>query len=782
MSRKFDRIFGSTVDHPWWVVLFLLSLSGLATLGYVAPEKVTRLFVSAEAEPEEPPSTPSTPPRRSNRNRSEVEPVRLDDADVILVVRSPDIFTPDGAEALRNLVAALEDLDYVESVFWMDRAPMLNIFGLRESLFPRASASERQFAAAREKALEHPLVGGQLLSKDGRTLLLMIKFDWLFVTSDADCTERLKEVARDAVASYPDAEFSFLVTGRVPIYLTFMESQETNRWKYQIIGYITVFLMSILLFRGMRAVLIVALAPSLGVFWSLGILRFFNVQDNPFNDVVLPVLLSLVALTDSVHLMVEIRRQRGYGLSTRDAARAGICKVGLACGLTAVTTSIGFASLGWAHHELVREFGWSSVLGVVLSFLAVITMIPLTCSTFLGSKIHLGHERSFLVKHLGRVARVIELVLVRAKVVGALGVVLTLFLAGIALNLRPDERRTSSLPASSEAAIAIAHMDEAFGGLEMGTVEIRWSKDVPEDSPDVVLAVSKANELLLAEDLIGSPLSLKNFLDVLPGEGRPEDRLPLLDLLPPPLKRAFYEPEDRRAVIRFRVRDVGIAQYGETFERIMEGLEQIESEHPGFTLELTGSPVARWQNLYQIVVDLALSLCGESITIFFVLILAYRSARIGLIAIIPNIFPLAVTGTFLVVTGQSLELASVCAFTVCLGIAVDDTIHFLTCYTEERRTSGNDEAITRAFRNAGTGMIMTTLVLVAGFATVMFSDMRDQRIFSTMGCLTIGSAMIGDLIFLPALLSWFGKRDKIPKKQPDPIERQEHQAVYPEGV
>jgi uncharacterized protein len=142
-----------------------------------------------------------------------------------------------------------------------------------------------------------------------------------------------------------------------------------------------------------------------------------------------------------------------------------------------------------------------------------------------------------------------------------------------------------------------------------------------------------------------------------------------------------------------------------------------------------------------------------------VLMLAYRSVRLGLISIIPNMFPLAVTGTFLVLTGQALELASVCAFTVCLGIAVDDTIHFLTRYKEELRSASIHEAIERAFVGTGTALIMTTLVLVVGFATVMLSDMRDQRIFATMGGLTIASALFGDLVFLPALLSLFGKRD-----------------------
>ncbi len=301
-------------------------------------------------------------------------------------------------------------------------------------------------------------------------------------------------------------------------------------------------------------------------------------------------------------------------------------------------------------------------------------------------------------------------------------------------------------------------MDRAFGGLEMGLVEVRWSDEVPEDSPEILTAVSRVNELLTKEDLIGHPLSMRNFVDVLPGEGRAEDRMPLLELMPPPLKRAFYQPEQRRAVVNFRVQDLGIAQYGPVFTRIQHGLKDLQKQHPQFHFELTGSPVRRWENLYQIVTDLALSLGSASFIIFLTLMLAYRSLRLGLIAVIPNLFPLAVTGTYLVATGQALELASVCAFTVCLGIAVDDTIHFLTRYREELKTATITEAIQRAFIGTGTALIMTTLVLVVGFATVMFSDMRDQRIFATMGGLTISSALFGDLVFLPALLSLFGKR------------------------
>ncbi len=775
MTRLFDRIFGSTVDYPLVVALLIALLCGLSVLGHRSPETLTDLFKPApqveeqvaapapQAAPKaEEPETDEAKKKRERRNQiPDVDAVSISDADVILVVKSQKFFTPEGARAIRQAVAALNDLPTVRSIMWLDEAPVLNIFGFRDSMLPDSRASKRQFDEARERAVNHPLIGGQLLAEDGNTLLLMIKLDWLFVTEDADVTERLKETVLAAVDDIPGNDIDVMVTGKVPSYLTFIESQEQNRMKYQLIGYGTILAMAVVLFRGIRAVIIVSLAPALGVFWTMGILHFFEFQDNPFNDIILPVLLSLVGLTDGVHLMVEIRKQRASGLGVRESARNGIVNVGLACALTSLTTAIGFGSLSLAHHEIVREFGMCCVIGVFLTFLSVVLTIPFICSTPFGRNIHKGHERGLIDRNLQRISGVIAYVLGHTRKFAFAAIACTIALSLVSLTLRPDERRANALPQSSEAVQAIKHMDVAFGGLEMSSIRIRWNDSLELNDPEILTVISKVDDLLEDEPLIGSPISLKNFVDVLPGSGEPVDRMPLVQLLPASLKRAFYEPERRVAEVNFRVQDLGIAKYGPVFERIEAGLTRVQTEHPAFNFDLTGSAVWRWENLYQIVVDLAASLGSATVIIFIVLSIAYQSLRIGLISVVPNLFPLAVTATFLVITGQSLEIASVCAFTVCLGIAVDDTIHFLTRFRESWKESPRDIAISEAFTSTGTALILTTVVLLVGFATVLLSDMRDQRIFAAMGALTIGSALFADLIFLPALLSYF-----LPEKFP----------------
>ncbi|MCA9035377.1 MAG: MMPL family transporter [Planctomycetaceae bacterium] len=757
-----------TVDHRAITAAAVLVISGIAIVGYINPRLVRDLFVSSP-DVAETVSTDNATAAAEPRPLPKVDPVSLSDSDAVIVVQSSQFFTPEGAKAMRHVVESLEELDYVRSILWMDRVPILNIFGLNEPLFPRSEASAERFAAAQKKAMQHPLVGGQLLSADGTTMLLLVTFDWDFVRSDEQCTIELRQAAERAAADFPEVKTKFQVTGRTPAFIAAMQSHHDNQLKYQIIGYGVIGLMAVILFRGFRAVLIVSLAPIAGVFWTLGFIRYFDLQDNPFNDVILPVLVSLVGLTDGVHLMVQIRKLRASGLSERQAARTALHQVGMACMLTSLTTAIGLGSLVLAHHSWVQDFGICSVVGVLLGFIAVVTIIPLVCSTWIGRNIHVGHDKSLIDKNLTRIGELVEWVLKHPRPVSLAGIAATVLLIAVSLTLRPDERRANSLPERSEAYQALSHMDNVLGGLEFAQVDVTWNEQIQQDDPEILRVLIEVDDLLHSEPMIGFPLSIRNLVDALPGEGPPEDRMSMIDLLPPPLKRAFFIPETQYAKVTFRVQDVGIAKFGPVFSRIEDGLKNIAALHPNFTIKLEGNAIWRWKNLYQIVVDLAASLGTASIIILFVLALAYRSLRIGLISIVPNMFPLAVAGTWLVLAGYNLEMVSVCAFTVCLGIAVDDTIHFLTRFEEERRLAPDlDTAIRKAFTGVGVALVMTTTVLVAGFSTVAFSDSRDHHIFATMGGLTIAAALFGDLIILPAMLSCFAPRkavDQTPTEQ-----------------
>ena len=725
MAQRFDYFTSWIATHRWLTVAVILVVSAGALVGHLSPETVRRYFIEGEAATEESDKALAPIDLESNNPGDGRAVGRLNFlSDAILVIEMDEAFSPQGAAALRHVERQLEAKDFILSVQWMDEIPTMNIFGLPEPLLPQEKASQQKFDTARAKALKNPFIKGVMMSEDMRTLVFMVNYDRLFMESDEQAISGLRIAAEEAATDYPDVKMDFSVTGGTPMWLTAMKAHDANQFWFQAIGYGMIAVMSLILFRGFMSVLIVSLAPIMGVFWTMGYCNYLGYENNPFMEVILPILVSLVGLTDGVHLMVTTRKLRAAGLSTLEASRKALSQVGLACALTSLTTAIGFGSLVLADHEFIQQFGVSCVIGVVLCFLAVVTVIPLACSSWMGKNIHVGIEKSLVDQNLDRISQVVLWVLPRKKWISVVAIAATVLLVGTSLTLRPDERISNSMPASSEAAIAFAKLDKALGGLEQSKVLIDWDpKNALEKAHgpnndlestltgDAVTAqrvavIKEANELLRKEPLIGYPLSIVEMIDSMPGQGDTVARSSLLELLPPTLKQTFFRPYEQQAEIAFRVQDLGISRYGPVFERIEAGLSEIEKRNPEYRLSLTGPAVDRWQNLYQIVVDLAASLGTATLIIFVVLSLVYRSLRIGLISLVPNLFPLAVAGGYLVFTGQSLEIVTVCAFTVCLGIAVDDTIHFLTRYEEERRQHQNTaEAINKAFSSVGTALI-----------------------------------------------------------------------------
>ena len=142
--------------------------------------------------------------------------------------------------------------------------------------------------------------------------------------------------------------------------------------------------------------------------------------------------------------------------------------------------------------------------------------------------------------------------------------------------------------------------------------------------------------------------------------------------------------------------------------------------------------------------------------IFMVLTIMFRSLRLGLVSLVPNVLPLMFTAAFLVWTGQALRLTSILLFSVSLGIAVDDTIHFLVRFRRERQLGRSvDDAIRHSIVSVGAALIVSTMILLAGFSASATSVMPHSQLFSQLACIAVLVALVGDLVLLPALLSVF---------------------------
>jgi predicted RND superfamily exporter protein len=226
----------------------------------------------------------------------------------------------------------------------------------------------------------------------------------------------------------------------------------------------------------------------------------------------------------------------------------------------------------------------------------------------------------------------------------------------------------------------------------MMRVVVTWPEDASRET--VWQVVTKVESVLSDEPELSRPLSIRHALSVVPGIDGPA-KLGMASLLPRGFGSQFWQPDLRQAQVLARVQDLGMAHYRPVLDRIERKLSVLSGEHSGFQIDLTGKAIVESRSVQRVVEELFHSLALAAVIIFIVITIAVRSIRFGILSIIPNVFPLVATGAMRACIDTSLDIASTCSFAVCLGIAVDDTIHFLMRFRHERELGHDVETSIR---------------------------------------------------------------------------------------
>jgi predicted RND superfamily exporter protein len=185
-------------------------------------------------------------------------------------------------------------------------------------------------------------------------------------------------------------------------------------------------------------------------------------------------------------------------------------------------------------------------------------------------------------------------------------------------------------------------------------------------------------------------------------------------------------------------------------------LDAFQRDHPRIALDMTGflSLVGTGSN--HMITDLGKSLIAAVLIIFSLNVLLFRSLRFGLISLIPNIAPIAAVAAILVWSGEPLRYSSVVLFSICLGLAIDDTVHYLVRFRQHRQSGESTEQATQlTSAEVGEVLILTTLVMCAGFGSLLVSTTPAIVSMGGLACVALLVALLSDILLLPALLRKF---------------------------
>lgn len=540
-----------------------------------------------------------------------------------------------------------------------------------------------------------------------------------------------------------------------------------------------VFMVVLLLLFGGRPIAVAAPFAAIGVtvIWTSGLMGYAGEPVNLLTNV-LPVMLFAIGISDSIHLLARYAEECGAGGDGRGALVRATTMLAGACFLTSFTTAVGFASLLVSRTTILVSFGWLSAVGVVFAYVTTILLVPALLSFGRPLQPRGGMSRESAV---GRLAvRLGAAIVARPVRWLAGGLAIGVVMAAGALHTRVDTRVYEAFDPDSELYARQMVAERALGGLLPLEVSVRAAERDRLRDPDILRRVWALQRFMESRPGVGVTLSPASFVRTLwvavEGE-KPAPADPLDDPNLPRTREALAQllllgsmagddlPWDRVVTddwrhlrIAARLEDRGSQYYMPVFEEIEARAAALFDGVDGVEVRLTGQGLTATTALVYFIEDLLYSLLLASVIIFGAMTLLFRSVRTGLISVVPNLFPLLCTFGYMGLAGIPLNATTIITFSVSLGIAVDDTIHFLTRFDEEHARHPVEEAVRRTMRHAGRPILMTTVLLCLGFGVLMTSDFLATARFAWLVVITMIAALPGDLIILPALLRLFARR------------------------
>ncbi|MCA8924524.1 MAG: RND family transporter [Planctomycetes bacterium] len=692
--------------------------------------------------------------------------------DTLLVVlvnaTSGDLFEQARVAYVRELRSAVVALEGVQGVQDFTSAPVVRPGSFLPGLLVPPGAEQPALDAARELAVTHPLLAGRLVARDARAALLLVQIEpWRIAY--ADLNPVVHGVVQALEARPPPPGVQVRVTG-IPTARTFIV-ENLVRDQLTFLPVCTLMFVAVLwfTFRDLRAVFVPLASVGVALAFTVGLLAWTGEPVNIINNV-LPVLIFVIGMSDGIHLLGHYRRELAAGSPQPQAIEETVRRLAWACFLTSATTAIGFASLAVAKISILRRFGLYAAGGVLIAYAVTVLFLPLVLS-LLSPRLGEASRRVDRWLDAG-CERLGAWVIVRPWRVLLPCVLITATCAVLGSRVHEENNLYEAFSSDDPVVLANEDLERHFGGIIPVSLVLSAEPGRELLTPEVLAYAEGLQARVEREGGIGNALSIVDLVKewnavrflgdpahrTLPtSAGELRQAVGVLESLGGAELSRFYAPESRQLRIMAWASDTGTHDLTRSFDRIDGELHTpdalAEQRALGLRVTLTGDgPVAN-RGVNHLIRDLFGSLLLALGIIFVSMCLLLRSLRAGLVSMIPNAFPLVFTLGFMGLTGLDLRVTSVIVFSVSLGLAVDDTIHFMVRYRLEQRSRAElQPAILATFRGTGSAILITSLLLALGFASLLLSAFPISQTFGLLMLVTVLAAIVGDLLILPACL------------------------------
>lgn len=686
-----------------------------------------------------------------------------DDNFLFLTLKSKKtVFDTSYLNQLHQITLGVRDLPYVATSqsITSTRYPVKTPFGY--STLPLVHKNDAALLKSDSLLLANDeRVKGYLVSRDMKSAAIVIKTkNNINVAQSDSLLAGLKILLKDNGFEWNDVH----LLGRA-----FFQSELVDLQKKEVL--ISTFISAILvagvlwlIFASWWSVMISVLGVTSSLLIFMGFLAYTG-RELTLMSALYPVLILIVGSSDVIHIMskyIDSTDENG----DRIASMVRVIKeIGFATFLTSATTAVGFATLVTSRLNIIREFGINAGIGVMIAFIVVLAIVPGILVMFAPSQLYRPKGKALWLQHFADFAY--NYTLKKPKIVSGIFIVTTaLCLLGISL-VTTNYKLMDNLPRGAKVTEDFLFFESNFSGFRPLEFAVTVKPPYKADSYEVVKEIDKLENYLRSTGAINSSLSqamlYKSMSMMANGNQKAYYTLPadssvfeeyrtLLSKMRTAEATILVNKNNDKTRIATIVADIGADSIKSLGLRIDAWVinninpKLMEVRRTGTGLILDKNSIYVTQNLIQ---GLLLSILLISLLMAWLL----KNWRMWLISLIPNLMPLLFAGALLGYFNIELEAGISIIFAIIFGIAVDDTIHFLSRF-KLCLDDGMDKeaALVATFKDTGKALVLTTVILFFGFLVMLFSSHPPSLIVGVLVSITLASALLCDLFLLPLLI------------------------------
>tara|TARA_R110001592_G_scaffold275441_4_gene542496 strand:+ start:673 stop:3060 length:2388 start_codon:yes stop_codon:yes gene_type:complete len=520
-------------------------------------------------------------------------------------------------------------------------------------------------------------------------------------------------------------------------------------------------------FRSIRATVISMCVVIIGVMWAFGLLGLLQYEITVLTALI-PPLIIVIGIPNCIFLINKYQQEvKKHGNQALSLQRV-ISKIGNATLMTNITTASGFATFIITDSKLLKEFGIVASINIIGIFILSLLIIPIAYSFMpLPKTKHLKHlNKKWIDAFVSWMERIVRHRRISVYIVSiALLVISIIGIYQIKISGSPIE----DMPKNAEFFHDIRFFEKEFKGIM--PVEIVVDTKTPKGvlKPATLKRMNQLGEVIEEIPELSSPVSVVNlvkyskqaFYNGLPKYYQlptSQENTFIMDVARKSsnnsdLLKTFVDSTGQTARITTFMRDVNTTRMEQIEGRLKEHISKIFPAER-YNVYMTGSALLFLKGTKYLVKNLIMSLALAIGLIALFMAYLFRSFRMIIISLIPNLLPLVITAGIMGFVGVPIKPSTILVFSIAFGISVDDTIHFLAKYRQEL-TANNwriEKSVYNALRETGVSMFYTSIVLFFGFSVFVISNFGGTVALGSLVSATLLLAMLANLILLPSLL------------------------------